>query len=73
MQVVHSMAGLDLWQTEFIREGGEKGHNGPDDFIANLGQKSDKVPYIELEAHADGSFIMRNSRNGYIKNYPPRK
>jgi hypothetical protein len=73
MQVVHGVSGLDLWQTEFIREGGERGYNGPEDFIANLGQKSDTALYIELEAHADGSFTMRNSRNGYTKTYPPRK
>lgn len=73
MQAVHGVSGLDLWQTEFIREGGEKGYNGPEDFIANLGQKSEKVPHIELEAHADGSFTMINSRNGHIKTYPRRK
>jgi len=72
MKVVHSVPGLDLWQTEFIREGGEKDHNAPEQFIANLGARSDKVPYIELAAAADGSFTATNSRNGFSKKYPPR-
>jgi hypothetical protein len=74
MKLVQSIPGLDLWQTEFIRGGGEKGCNGPEDFIANLGGgRSDKVPFIKLTAHADGSFTVANSRNGHTKNYPPRK
>jgi catechol 2,3-dioxygenase-like lactoylglutathione lyase family enzyme len=72
MKVLHSLPGLDLWQTELIRDGGEKGYNGPEQFIANLGERSDKVPYIEVAANADGSFTATNSRNGYSKKYPSR-
>jgi len=73
MKALHGVVGLDLWQTEYVREGGEAGYNGPEPFIANVGEKSDKVPYIELSAGADGSFTMTNSRNGYTKQYPPRE
>ena len=73
MKALHSVPGLELWQTEYIRDGGEKGYNGPEPFIANMGEPSDKVPYIQVAASADGSFIVINSRNGFIKKYPPRK
>ena len=70
MQALLSVPGLDLWQTEYVRGGGEKGYNGSEAFIANTGEKSDKVPCIALAACADGSFTVTNSRNGYIKKYP---
>jgi len=73
MKTVHSVPGLDLWQTEFVREGGEKDHNAPEQFIANLGTRSEKVPSIEVSAHADGSFTVTNGRNDYTKKYPPRQ
>ena len=73
MQVLKSVPGLDLWQTEYIRDGGEKGFNGPEDFAANVGERSEKAPYIQLTAHADGSFSVTNSRNGTTKKYPVRK
>jgi len=73
MKLLNGVPGLDLWQTQFVSEGGEKGYNGPEAFIANLGEKSDKVPYIKLAASTDGSFRVTNSRNGFIKKYPPRK
>jgi competence protein ComEC len=72
MKLLHSLPGLDLWQTEFIREGGEKDYNGPEQFIASLGKKSDKVPCIAIVAGEDGSFAVTNNRNGYTKQYPPR-
>ncbi len=73
MRTVLHVPGLDLWQTEFIRDGGEKGYNGPEPFIANLGQPNDKIPFVELIAHEDGSFQMKNSRNGFAKMYPRQK
>jgi competence protein ComEC len=73
LKLVHSMPGLDLWQTEFIRAGGELGWNGPEVCIANLGETDSKVPYIKLTAHADGSFTVTNNRNGFSKDYPPRQ
>ena len=74
MENVRSSPGLeDLWQTEFIEAGGEKGHNSPKDFIANIGGKNDSVRFLKLSANSDGSFTMTNSRNGFSKRYPPRK
>jgi hypothetical protein len=74
MENVRSSPGLeDLWQTEFIEAGGEKGHNSPKDFIANIGGKTDAVRFLKLSANSDGSFTMTNSRNGFSKRYPPRK
>jgi hypothetical protein len=67
------MPGLDLWQTEFITEGGEKGFNGKEQFIANMGEKSKQVPYIKLVADGNGSFTETNSRNGLTRQYPVRK
>jgi hypothetical protein len=63
----------DLWQTQFIEAGGEKEHNAPKQFIANLGGKNDQVRYLKLSANRDGSFTMLNSRTGFTKHYAPRK
>ena len=74
MQAVHSSPGLeDLWQTENITGAGEKGYNAPEQFIANMGVRSEQVPYLKLTANPDGSFTVTNSRNGYTKSYPTRK
>jgi hypothetical protein len=74
MKVIRNSPGLeDLWQTEKIVEGGEKGHNPPDQFIANIGEKSEQVPFLKLSASSDGSFAVTNSRNQYTKTYPRRK
>jgi competence protein ComEC len=73
IQLLREMPGLDLWQTEFITEGGEQGFNGKEQFIANMGEKSEQVPYIKLVADGDGSFSVTNSRNRFSKQYPVRK
>jgi hypothetical protein len=71
METVRGSPGLeDIWQTALVREGGEKGHNSPPDFCANIGEPKNPVRFIQLTAHADGSFTMLNSRNGFKKNYP---
>ncbi len=62
----------DLWQTQFIRAGGEKDHNAEKDFIANLGEKGARTRFLKLSARGDGSFTITNSRNGFKKDYPPR-
>jgi hypothetical protein len=70
IKTILSVPGLDLWQTEFLSAGAEKGYNGPEPFIANMGEHSDKVPYLQVTARADGSFTVTNSRNGFAKTYP---
>jgi hypothetical protein len=74
MEVVRSSPGLeDIWQTEFIEEGGEKDFNAPKQFIANVGGMNDAAVFIRLSAQGDGSFTMTNSGNGFTKDYPRRK
>jgi competence protein ComEC len=73
LNVVHASPGLeDIWQTNYLVGGGEKGHNAPEQFCANLGQNS-KAEYIELSAEPDGAFNVTNSRNGYQKSYPAKQ
>jgi beta-lactamase superfamily II metal-dependent hydrolase len=70
----------DLWQLHYGVEAAKR--NSPEQFLANLGTggtKDSGVPdespanYIKLSARADGSFTMTNSRNGFSKEYGPRK
>jgi competence protein ComEC len=73
IKMVLETPGLDLWQTEKITGGGEAGFNTKDDMIANLGARSEKVPYLKVVANPDGSFIVTNSRNNFSKSYPKHK
>ncbi|HEX4147374.1 MAG TPA: MBL fold metallo-hydrolase [Pirellulales bacterium] len=71
MDTVRQSPGLeDIWQTSLIRQGGEKDHNSPADFCANLGDNGGPARFIQLSARADGSFTVSNSRNGFHKDYP---
>jgi competence protein ComEC len=58
----------DLWQLHFSKEGG-KDHNVAESFIANPSQESDTGYPIEITAQTDGSFTVRNARNGFEKTY----
>jgi len=67
---------LDLWQLHYATDAKE--HNAPEQFIANMGQggtimmgvpNETTVYLIRVEARADGSFRVTNSRNGYYKDY----
>jgi beta-lactamase superfamily II metal-dependent hydrolase len=74
MDMVRSCPSVeDVWQTEFIREGGEKDHNSPENFCANLGGRQERTRFIKISAGADGSFTVTNSRNGFKKEYAPRE
>jgi competence protein ComEC len=70
----------DLWQLHYGVEAGKL--NSPEQFIANTGvggTKETGVPdettanYIKVEARADGSFTVTNTRNGYHKDYGPHE
>jgi competence protein ComEC len=70
----------DLWQLHYGADAGD--HNMPEKFIANLGTggtaatgvpDEGAVNYIQLTARPDGSFTVKNSRNGYQKEYGPKK
>jgi len=67
----------DLWQLHYSVEAGK--HNSPEQFIANLGVSGTKESgvldenpayTIQLKARPDGSFTMKNTRNGFQKSYP---
>lgn len=74
MQNVRSSPGLeDVWQTNFVETGGEKDHNSPKEFCANIGARNEPVRFIKLSATGDGAFTMLNSRNSFSKKYAPRK
>ena len=70
----------DLWQLHYAVDAGD--HNMPEKFIANQGTggtaatgvpEEGAVNYIQLTARPDGSFSVKNSRNGYQKDYPTKK
>jgi hypothetical protein len=63
----------DVWQTQFIEQGGEKDHNSSKEFIANIGAKNDQTRYLKLSANSSGSFTVMNSRTGFTKTYKPSK
>jgi competence protein ComEC len=80
-ETLKSSPGLeDLWQLHFAVDAKE--HNMPEKFIANLGTggtaatgvpDEGAVNYIQLTARPDGSFTVKNSRNGFQKDYAAKK
>jgi competence protein ComEC len=67
-QTVHDSPGLeDLWQLHYAMEAGGD-HNVAEDRIANP-QEQCEGKYLKVSAHADGSFTVFNSRNGFSKTY----
>jgi competence protein ComEC len=67
-QIVKSSPGLeDFWQlhySEFVA----KDVQSPDNFIANF-TKEDGGAHIKVTARSDGSFTVKNGRNGFTKEY----
>lgn len=69
-QIVHDSPGLiGLWQLHYA-VGAGKEHNAADNFIANNDENTDGH-YIKVEAEADGSFVVSNSRNSVSQRYRP--
>lgn len=77
---IQSSPGIeDIWQLHYSmpRDGNARLYEtsrpgGPDlntsePFIANLDETT--AHYLKLTAHADGSFVLMNPRNGYTKEY----
>jgi hypothetical protein len=69
----------DLWQLHFATDAKE--HNMPEKFIANQGTggtlmtgvpNEGTVYTLDLTAHPDGSFSVKNTRNGFQKDYPAK-
>ena len=68
-KIVKSSPGLeDFWQLHFSDDV-PKEVNSPESFIANFTGAGDGGAYIKLTARADGSFTMKNGRNGFTKEY----
>ena len=67
-QIVKSSAGLeDLWQLHYSEFVG-KDVQSSDNFIANF-TKDDGGSHIKVTARSDGSFTVKNARNGFTKEY----
>ncbi|MBZ5642436.1 MAG: MBL fold metallo-hydrolase [Acidobacteriia bacterium] len=70
----------DLWQLHYAVDAAD--HNSPEQFIANTGVggtlmtgvPDETIPnVIKVSARADGSFTVTNTRNGFHKDYGPRR
>lgn len=69
--IIEKSPGLEnLWQLHFADAGGAA-HNVAEEFIANP-DGPDAGNYLEVIAHADGSFAVFNSRTGKTKGYPAK-
>ncbi len=67
-QIVHDSPGLeDLWQLHYSIQG-DKDHNSPEQFIANVGG-NDEGHYIKVSAEPNATFTVVNSRNKFEKTY----
>lgn len=67
-QIVKAAPGLeDLWQLHYAIDG-DKEHNVPDPFIANV-EDQDQGQYLKLTAESNGSFTVFNQRNKFEKAY----
>jgi hypothetical protein len=76
MKVLHTAPGLEnLWQLHFSQLSGQE-YSPPGIFIAN----TLKVPvhngpayWLKVSAQPDGSFVVANARNGFVKRYQARR
>ena len=69
-RIVKGSPGLqDFWQLHYSDNVG-KDVNSSEQFVANFTGAGDGGHYIKLSARSDGSFTMRNGRNGFTKEYP---
>jgi competence protein ComEC len=71
-QAIHTSPGIeDIWQLHYAVEGGKE-NNTADTFIANIDEAGDVGNWIRVTVHPDGSFVVYNARNKYLKTYPPK-
>jgi competence protein ComEC len=69
-QVVHDSPGLEgFWQLHYAVDAG-KDHNVAEPFIANVDEST--AHGIKVTANRDGSFTVKNERNGLTKAYTKR-
>ena len=70
-QTIHDSPGApDIWQLHGALKN-DAAHNAPEQFIANPGEACNG-DWIRLAAHSDGTFVIRNGRTGWEKNYGGR-
>jgi competence protein ComEC len=70
-RIIRDAPGLqDLWQLHFAVDAGPE-FNAPEQFLANLDESTGHG--LKISAHADGSFVVTNARNGHTRRYPPRR
>ena len=68
-QIVKSSPGLeDFWQLHYS-DNVSKDVNSTESFIANFTGEGDGGHYIKVNARSDGSFTVKNGRNGFTKEY----
>jgi len=68
-KIVKSSPGLeDFWQLHYS-DNVTKEVNSPESFIANFTGAGDGGNYIKLTARSDGTFTVKNGRNGFTKEY----
>jgi competence protein ComEC len=66
--ILRAAPGLeDIWQAHYSVAAGKQG-NPPEDFIANLEPECQHT-WIKLSAKPDGTFVIRNTRNSFLKAY----
>jgi beta-lactamase superfamily II metal-dependent hydrolase len=71
-EIIHSIPGFeDLWQNHYSVLV-DKAHNPPDDFVANL-DDLDHGYAFKMSVKPDGSFTVKNERNGFTKEYKAKK
>jgi hypothetical protein len=67
---LRAQPGMDLWQLH--ESFNPDVQNSPQEFIANVDEGASSY-WIKLTARDDGSFELLNTRNGFVKKYPPGK
>jgi hypothetical protein len=70
---IQKVPGLEgLWQSH-LALASDKDHNAPDNMVANPEASADcKGHAIRVEARADGTFTVTNTRNDYSHSYRVR-
>jgi len=70
-QTVHESSGLEDLYMLHTAEGSDAAHNSAESLIANLKGGSDGA-FFKVEAYANGTFSVTNSRTGQTRKYPAK-
>ena len=70
--IIHGTPGFeDLWQLHSSVLV-DKAHNPPENMVANI-DDLDHGYAFKMSVRPDGSFMMKNERTGFVKEYPAKK